>query len=179
MPTALTPTVRQAQLRDRDRLIDLYQALNRHEDGITGDRRTDREGAEENLATTAARLERRGGLMLVAEVPAAAGDSDLVVGFLALAFEEDGVYVRPERRARAHITELAVDDRYRRRGIGAALMDAAERLAAERGYRRLTISVMAGNHEAEAAYARQGFRPLAHDLEKAIGGESAGGSKRD
>ena len=156
-------TIREAAARDRARLIDLYQALNRHEDGVTGDRRTDRAAAEENLDTTALRLQGCGGMMLVAET------GNRVVGFLALTFEADGVYVRPERRAHAHITELAVDAACRRQGIGAALLAAAERIAVERGHSRLTVSVMAGNREAEAAYARQGFSLLAHDLEKRIG----------
>ena len=70
-------------------------------------------------------------------------------------------------RAHTHIVELVVDPARQR--LGRALMSAAEEAAAARGYRRLTISVMAGNHAAEQAYARQGFRPLAHDLVKEIG----------
>jgi ribosomal protein S18 acetylase RimI-like enzyme len=155
--------IRAAELRDRERLIDLYEALNRHEDRVTGDRRTDRAAAAENLDDSMARLIPGGGLFLVAEI---AGE---VAGLVTVDFKEGPVYVRPERRAHAHIVELVVDPARQRQGLGRALMSAAEEVAAARGYRRLTISVMAGNDAAEQAYARQGFRPLAHDLVKEIG----------
>lgn len=155
--------IRAAEARDRPRLIGLYQVLNRHEDGVTGDRRTDRAAAEENLDDSMARIASGGGLILVAEVDAE------VAGLVTLVFKDGAIYQRPELRAHAHIVELVVDPARQRQGIGRALMTAAEGQAATRGYRRLTISVMAGNREAEQAYARQGFRPLAHDLIKEIG----------
>ncbi len=155
--------IRAAEARDRQCLIGLYQALNRHEDGVTGDRRTDRAAAEENLDDSMARIASGGGLILVAEVDAE------VAGLVTLVFKDGAIYQRPELRAHAHIVELVVDPARQRQGIGRALMTAAEGQAAARGYRRLTISVMAGNREAEQAYARQGFRPLAHDLIKEIG----------
>jgi len=155
--------IREAEARDRRRLVALYQALNRHEDRLTGDRRTGRAAAAENLDESMARIASSGGLFLVAEV---GGE---IAGLATLVFKEGAIYQRPELRAHAHIVELVVDAAQRRQGIGRALMTAAERAAAERGYQRLTISVMAGNREAEQAYARQGFRPLAHDLIKAIG----------
>jgi GNAT superfamily N-acetyltransferase len=158
--------IRAAEARDRGRLIDLYEVLNRHEDKLTGDRRIGREAAAENLDDSRARL-GSDGLFLVAEV-----DGE-VVGLVTLDFKEGAIYVRPELRAHAHIVELVVDPAHQRQGIGRALMTAAEGEAAARGYRRLTISVMIGNREAEQAYARHGFRPLAQELVKTIGGSAA------
>jgi len=159
----MTVTIREAAPRDRERLIDLLQTLNRDEDLVTGDRRCDRGAAEENLETTEARLARTGGRFLVAEV---GGE---VAGLLTLAFQEEELYVRAECRPYAHIVELVVAAERRRQGVGRALMAAAERLARERGHTRLTVGVMAGNAAAELAYARQGFRPLAHHLVKPLG----------
>ncbi|HEY9547937.1 MAG TPA: GNAT family N-acetyltransferase, partial [Kiloniellaceae bacterium] len=112
--------VRAVELRDRARLIDLYQVLNRHEDRVTGDRRTDRAAAVENLEDSMARLVPVGGLFLVAEVDGA------VAGLITLDFKLGPVYVRPELRAHAHIVELVVDPARQRQGIGRALMAAAE-----------------------------------------------------
>ncbi len=159
----MTIAIREALGADRLRLIDLFQALNRHEDGVTGDRRTDRAAAEENLDYVLSRIDRSGGLLLVAVV------EGTVVGLMAMVFQPGDVYVREEVRPYAQIADLVVDEGYRRLGIGRRLMTAAEEAAVARGYRRLCISVMAGNREAEEAYARQGFRPLAHDLQKRIG----------
>lgn len=153
MRQSMDIAVREADAGDRPRLVALLQALNAHEDALTGDRRTDRAGAEETLDATLARLARSGGLILVAEV---AGE---VVGLVSLTFEDGAAYVRPAQRPHAHIIELVVDEGSRRQGIALRLLEAAEQLAAERGYRRLTISVMAGNSAAEAAYRRRASAP--------------------
>jgi len=159
----MSVTIRHALPGDRARLIDLFQALNVYEDALTGDRRCERAGAEENLAFAEERLAERGGSFLVAEADGA------VAGLLVLVHETDSVYVRAERRPYALIQELVVDESCRRLGIGGALMQAAEEIAVARGYKRLLVGVLAGNEAAEAAYARHGFRPVALDLEKAIG----------
>nr|WP_297425360.1 GNAT family N-acetyltransferase [uncultured Actinotalea sp.] len=47
----------------------------------------------------------------------------------------------------------------RRRGVGRALLAAAERWAVADGAARLTLWVLAGNHAAAAAYRAAGFAP--------------------
>lgn len=158
----MLPTIRPAQPADRGRLCALFQALNRHEDDLTGDRRTDLAGAEDSLAAAEARVEETGGAMLVAEL------EGQVVGLLALTFEEGPVYVVAEARPYAHISDLVVDRAHRRKGIGGALMNAAERQALARGYRELCVGVLAGNRGAEAAYASQGFRVFGLEFLKKI-----------
>ena len=159
----MSVTIRERMLGDRERLIALFHQLNVHEDNITGDRRTDRAAAAEALADVEGRLAEKGGLFMVAEV---AGE---VAGFLVLVYRTDSIYIREEHRPYALIRDLVVDERYRRLGVGRALMDAAEAAAVKAGYSRLLINVLAGNAAAETAYARQGFRPYGHDLQKAIG----------
>jgi len=166
----MTVTTREAEPGDRERLIELFQALNRYEDALTGDRRVDRAGAEDSLAGVETRMAETQGVCLVAEVDGA-GEDRVVVGLLTLTFEEGAVYLRPEARPHAHICDLVVDGAWRRRGIGAALMTAAEKIAAQRGYRQVTIGVLASNETAEAAYLRQGFQPLGVRLVKKLGGE--------
>lgn len=156
-------TIRQTEAQDREALIALFQALNTHENAITGDRRSDRSGAEESLAESQAQVERSEGVFLVAE------SAGKVVGLVTLTFEEGPVYLQVEARPYAHIGDLVVAESERQKGIGRALMTAAEEHAASRGYRQVTVGVLVGNKSAEAAYARQGFQPLGLNLVKAVG----------
>lgn len=162
----MSVTIRERAAGDRERLVDLFLQLNVHEDGVANDRRTDRTAAEESLDFVENRLAERGGTFLVAEV---AGE---VAGLMVLVFETDSIYIREERRSFAYIQDLVVDDRHRRCGIGRALMDAAEKAAVAAGYHRIVLGVLAGNMVAETAYARQGYRTYAHDLEKIIGSDA-------
>jgi len=62
--------------------------------------------------------------------------------------------------ASAHVREirgLAVAPAAQRRGVGAALLEAAAQAARATGARRLTLRVLAGNAPARALYAAAGF----------------------
>lgn len=63
-------------------------------------------------------------------------------------------------RRLAHVAwlTLAVAPAWRRRGVGAALLDAGYGWAEMRGVRKLQLHVRAGNAAAVALYRRQGFR---------------------
>lgn len=57
----------------------------------------------------------------------------------------------------AYVGELVVDAAYEGRGVGAALVAAAERVARERGHRCLTLSTGAANDRAISFYESLGF----------------------
>jgi ribosomal protein S18 acetylase RimI-like enzyme len=156
------PLIRAMRADDREAVVDLVQALNRHEDAITGDRPTDRAAAIECLARDEARVAETGGALLVA---AAEGR---VLGFLALAIEPGMPFIRPELRRHGHIMELVVAETARGRGIGSALLAEAERLTRAAGCRTMLIGVVAGNAGAEALYRRTGFRPYALEMLKRL-----------
>ncbi|HEX2040041.1 MAG TPA: ribosomal protein S18-alanine N-acetyltransferase [Acidimicrobiales bacterium] len=59
----------------------------------------------------------------------------------------------------AHVTTLAVDPAWQRRGIATRLLLNAVRLATQRGARHLTLEVRVSNVPAQALYRRFGFRP--------------------
>lgn len=59
----------------------------------------------------------------------------------------------------AHVTTLAVDPAWHRRGIATRLLANAVRLAKERSVRNLTLEVRVGNDPAQALYRRFGFHP--------------------
>ena len=98
--------------------------------------------------------EGRGALMLVARCliseEAAAPSEMFVGGFIAARLAVDEL----------HINNVAVRDRYRRRGIGGALLGAALREGARLGARTALLEVRATNRPAQALYERYGFRHM-------------------
>jgi ribosomal-protein-alanine acetyltransferase len=56
-----------------------------------------------------------------------------------------------------HINNVAVREKYRRRGIGGALLSAVLDRGKERGARKAFLEVRAGNVAAQALYRRRGF----------------------
>jgi len=154
--------IRPARASDHAALVEQYLGLNLHEDPITHDRVTDRAGAEESLAAAEAWVRKTNGVVLVAEV------NGRVVGHLFLTFEEAPPFVRRELRAYAYIAELFVRAEARRLGVARALLEAAERIARERGVSRILVSALAGNIPAETTYERAGFAAYATELIKKL-----------
>lgn len=62
-----------------------------------------------------------------------------------------------------NVHDLVVHGDFRRRGIGQALLGAAETAARNRGCCKLTLEVLSNNHTALASYERAGFRPYVLD----------------
>jgi len=154
--------IRPYALDDREALVEQFLGLNRYEEPLARNRRTDRTGAAECLDAALERVSETDGVALVAEF------DGRVVGHLFLVFERDAVYVREDLRPYGYVSELFVREGDRGLGIGKALMAEAERLTAERGLVRLMVGVLAGNTPAATLYARLGFTPHATELEKHI-----------
>ncbi len=136
---------------DFEALVSQFEGLNAYEDGIVGNRRTDRNGAIESLAVAQQRVMETDGTVLVAE------RSGHVVGHLFATVENDAIFVRPELRGHLYISELFVNAKERRSGVAAALLNEAERFASTRGLTRLFINVLTGNTDAQIAYQRLGL----------------------
>ncbi len=109
------------------------------------------------------RASENGGTILVAEFDGA------IVGHLVLTFERMGPYIREDMRDHALIADLYVRAALRGQGIGTTLMAEAERLAIARGMKRIVLGVVHGNHDAERAYRRQGYRDYVLEMVKDIG----------
>jgi GNAT superfamily N-acetyltransferase len=155
-------TIRAALPSDREALLEQFQGLNHFEDAITGDRATDRAGAEASLAYSEHRIAESGGHMLVAELDGA------VIGHLFLIFALQAPFVHPGRRRHGYVSELFVRFALRGGGIGRALLAEAERLTRAHGLNRMLIGVVAGNDRAEATYLRAGFAPYSRELLKKL-----------
>jgi ribosomal-protein-alanine N-acetyltransferase len=60
----------------------------------------------------------------------------------------------------AHISKIAIHPAWRRRGLGRILLSAMLRDAESHGAISATLEVRVGNHDAQALYARFGFREV-------------------
>jgi GNAT superfamily N-acetyltransferase len=154
--------IRPATAADTEALIGHFQALNAFEDAITHTILTDRSAAEATWQAAAAGVAEADGVTLVAERDGA------VVGFLCMGMREDDVYVRPEHRRFAHVTDLFVAEHARGQGVARSLMAGAEQFARQNGATRLTIAVLKGNSGAEEAYLAMGFAPVSTRLSKPL-----------
>ncbi len=158
----MSASIRPAIPADDPALVEQFLELNRHEDRISGDRRTDRKGARLALEAARQSVSQSNGAALVAEIDGG------IVGHLFLVFRDDAVFVREEMRRHGYVTELYVRPEARRRGIASALLAEAERLTRARGVTRLLVGVLAGNSLAEDLYARHGFTPYTIELAKVL-----------
>lgn len=73
----------------------------------------------------------------------------------------------------AYVPDLVVSASHRGRGIGRALLRAAESLAREAGAERLCISVIADNTGAKSLYTAEGFAETDSSLEKRLSQKNA------
>lgn len=104
---------------------------------------------EDGIAAAIAAIGQPDHLTLIAT-----GDDGAPLGFLHAFGERSGLTGEEQ----GYISMLAVAAEASGRGIGRALMEAAEDWARDRGYRLLTLETFGDNHPARAFYARLGYR---------------------
>ncbi len=111
-------------------------------------------------------LERRcrefHGVVLVAEWDGA------VAGFVCVWRRYRSSEPDEDPRERGFVSDLVVAEAQRRRGIGRALLQAAEQRAREAGASVIRLDVKAGNAGARALYAAEGFTEIETLLEKPL-----------
>jgi GNAT superfamily N-acetyltransferase len=107
-------------------------------------------------------------LILVAE---AVGEVVGMVEVILLADPPDHQILAPRRAAEIHTVVL---DGHRGEGVGAALLMAAEKAAAERGVLIIYVGIFAPNKGAVRFYSSAGFGPRGTLLSKEQGAPSAG-----
>ncbi len=89
-----------------------------------------------------------------------------LAGDLFLVAEEYGevtgyVIALPRRHGVCHIVSIAVDPRWRRRGVGKVLLHSIMYLCEEKGLKAFMLEVEHTNHAAQALYLSSGFKPVA------------------
>lgn len=145
----MTVRVRAAVPADRDAVVALVPRLRAFGDvplrASEALDRTERETLERALEGPAA-----DSVLLVAEL-----DNTGVAGVAYVQTATDYF----TRESHGHLAIVAVAESGEGRGIGRALLAAAEGWSGKRGYRFITLNVFAGNARARAFYERAGFAP--------------------
>ena len=98
------------------------------------------------------------------ETPILAEMEGRVVGFAAVRVVPCVCYATPY----AELTELFVEEAWRRRGVGRALMEQAENLAREKGATSLLLLTGLGNADAQAFYQALGYADRHLAMEKKL-----------
>ena len=151
---------------DVDPVTDMWVALaaGQREYGATlrgeANRATVREWVAQSVVT---------GDLLVARDPEAAAEADAgdpdPVGFVGFSLER-GDYDRDA--VRGTVSNLFVRPDRRGEGVGAALLDAAERALVEAGAERVALEALADNDRARAFYADRGYGLHRVELTKSL-----------
>ena len=160
-----TPRIRATTPDDAGRIADIYVAMARHHAALDA---SEYRVPEHAAVVTRFRTELEAAedidLHLVAEV------DGVVVGQLDAFMRPQPSQGSMRMPRRAALIGVAVDDGWRGRGIGTALMHAAEAWARDRGFDTLELDVADANGDARRLYERLGYGLVAHTLVKPLGG---------
>ena len=156
----MTPMIRLfSEETDRAAAVRLFDELNRHEFAISPDRLTDSETAEACVVEMIDEI-AKGAVAMVAEM------DGVVAGVMLWKAAVDQPYMDEAVKHYGRVEDIVVSLAFRGRGVGQALLVAAERLTREAGMTRLKLTVLSGNEVAVDAYGRFGFRDYARVMVK-------------
>jgi ribosomal protein S18 acetylase RimI-like enzyme len=156
--------IREASTADRPALEDCMAELQVFERSIESNRVEPEAIRGKYLDDLLCECSKNSGSILVAE------QNGRVVGFVCILCRVDSQDIIEKEREHAYITDLVVLEPYRRAGIGAELMRAAESLAQSHGATRIQVGVLAANSGAHKLYQYLGYSDREIMLEKGIGG---------
>src|SRR5688572_16128591 len=162
MRDAVTPTIRQFQHGDGDAcracVVELQDAERQFDPRL----RTGDSMADEYLRHMHVRCREYAGTILVAQ------HADAIVGLVMLLTRVPFETLAEPPGHYALVAELVVRASSRGRGVGRALLRAAERLAHESGVTELRIGVLSNNLSARNLYIGEGFTPYSEILAKPL-----------
>ncbi|QOV91417.1 GNAT family N-acetyltransferase [Humisphaera borealis] len=141
-PGELSITVRSYRASDRQACQRLFL------EGLIGGRIAEGDAGSDIDAIDAHYMADEGSRFWVAEVPDAAG-VPLVVGMVGVLTHQEGT---------AEIRRLRVDEQFRRRGIGTALMEQAVRFCQENNYLRIILDTYMDRDPAIKLFEKFQFR---------------------
>ena len=118
--------------------------------------------ADECVARILDRCRREDGQVFVAEV------DGVIVGYVSAYSRIRSEVLHDGDFEYALIGDLVVLAAYRKRGLGRALLSAAEDFVRERGARWLRIGAVSGNRRAINLYESVGYKPSYTELEKVL-----------
>ncbi len=154
----MTGHVRRASRRDRDRLVELWLGLQAHHAPLDSHYRVEPGSEAEWRRLVEGLLRRSDAAVFVWE------QEGELLGFCTAQVETAPPVL--VERSRAEITDLMVEPRARRQGIGRALVEASARWIRKRGVDRTTVRVAAHNLEAQAFWRDLGFSDFMDVLQR-------------
>ena len=162
----MTPVIRDATAADRPAIDALMQTLNTAEAVLQAQKRfrEDRdctlEAARTHVDFLIREMRESGGFHLTAEY-----DSRCVGWLMAMIETRGGAYIRPDHRRYGVITDLVVDENYRRVGAGRALLDEALSRFRRMKLPRVLLKALSGNETAFRLYRSVGFVDYAVEMD--------------
>lgn len=161
--TEVSYEIRQAVAADKPQLLRLYAELQAYECALHPNRAAPDEITETHWAFLEDLVVKQDGKIWVAE--SSGGE---ILGFL-LALVEDGepYLIKPDRRY-GYVSDIAVSEKMRGKGIGQALMDTAEIHFRKLGLSQMCVGVMCANKAGRDFYMSGGFRPYEMTYEKRL-----------
>lgn len=152
--------IRSVEGRDRPALDHLMATLQDHERGLDPAMLAPAAGmASPHMAHLLEAATRTGGIALIAEDAQTQATLGMLIGLIET---DDGAFLIEEARRVGRITDLVVTAAARGRGIGTALIRAAESHFRALGLRYVHIGVLARNTAAQAVYGAAGYRDWLH-----------------
>lgn len=153
--------IRDARLpEDQPAILRFIDGSQAYEAAFEPNRRLDGQVAAEHFARLLKDVQDNQGRMFVAEV------DRRVVGWACCSAQDHGVFVKDDERRYGYLSEVYVDEAYRGRHIGRALIAACEDHVRALGLRTVFIGVLSGNARAISAYRSAGFADYALELRK-------------
>lgn len=160
--------IRPADASDRASLAGFVAALQDFETTLHSNRRRGVDIAETYLDWLDGEVAAGDGAIFAAE------REGRVIGFVSCwAMRDDDMMVKEEERAFGYVGDLFVEAANRGRGVGSALLAAAEAYLARLGLTQLRISALAANADARAVYENLGYTAYEVVYEKRPGGHGA------
>lgn len=159
----MTPHVRDADLsRDTAVLQRFIVSSNIYEAQFESDRRLDAGAGPEYLLQLVDSATKKRGRIFVAE------ESGVPIGWAVCCVEQHEPFVKEEERPYGYVSELFVEEAFRGRHIGRALLNACEDHFRALGMKTVLIAALSANTRAVNAYRATGYTDYAINLRKIL-----------
>ena len=159
----MTPHIRDADLsRDTAVLQSFIVASNIYEAQFESDRRLDAAAGADYLPQLVDSATKKQGRIFIAEV------ADAPIGWAVCYVSEHEPFVKEEERLYGYVSELYVEEAFRGRHIGRALLNACEDHFRTLGMKTMLIAALTANIRAVNAYRATGYTDYAINLRKIL-----------
>lgn len=159
----MTPHIRDADLsRDTAVLQSFIVASNIYEAQFESDRRLDAAAGADYLPQLVDSATKKQGRIFIAE------EAGAPIGWAVCYVNEHEPFVKEDERAYGYVSELYVEEAFRGRHVGRALLNACEDHFRTLGMKTVLIAALSANTRAVNAYRATGYTDYAINLRKIL-----------